>query len=294
MRLLIAISSKEYSEATLKIGLEIARAFKACVTIACVSPKSSSFTRDQVRLAQESMERWNFDQPAVSVLEWAFDYLKDNQFISPESCETGFQKKLLVKRAGTRGEINLEGVFCKQVNLILRFGEIISELRDEVQKHSYDVTIIGGSQKRRMAHDLVQYIDSSILVVKQIDFNKLYRVLLAVDDSKGTKKAVDFGITIAKAYKLEVDVLTVSKRQRFGSGYRGASDRACQYLEEASVKYQRHLKVGDPVETIVAMAGENHITIMGISSKNPLKKFFVGSKPVSVMGKSDSPILIVK
>ena len=178
--------------------------------------------------------------------------------------------------------------------MIVRFGDIITELRDEVQKHDYDVTIIGGSKKRRMAHDLVQFIDSSILVAKQIDFDKPYRILLPVDDSKGTLKAVIFGIQIAKAYKLEVDVLTVSKRQRFGAGYRGASDRACRYLNNADVRYKRHLVVGDPVNTIVERAGENHLIIMGVSSKNPLKKFFVGSKPLNVMTASDNPILIVK
>lgn len=294
MRFLIAIASKEYSEPTLKIGLEVARALKACVTIACVGQKPSSFARNHVRLAQESMERWDFDRPAVAVLEWAYDYLEKNGFISPESCELGFQKKLLVKRAGERGEINLKGTFCERIDLIVRFGDIITELRDEVQKHEYDVTIIGGSQKRRMAHDLVQYIDSSILVVKQIDFTIPYRLMLAVDDSRGTIKAVNYGIRIAKAYNLEVDVLTVSKRKNFGPGYMGASNRVCRYLESAGIEYKRHLKVGDPVDTIVEMSEDNHIIIMGISSKNPIKKFFLGSKPLAVMNTSNCTILIVK
>ncbi len=294
MRLLIAISSKEYSESTLRIGLKIARALKSCITIACVGQKPSSFARDEVRLAQESMERWDINQPAITVLEWAFDYLVKNDFISKESCENGFKKRLLVKRAGERGEINFTGTFCDHVDMIVRFGDVIAELRDEVRRHEYDVTIIGGSKKQRMAHDLVQYIDTSILVANQLDFDKPYRILLPVDDSKGTLKAVIFGIQIAKAYKLEVDVLTVSKRQRFGSGYRGASDRACRYLNNANVNYERHLVVGDPVDTIVERAAENHIIIMGVSNKNPLKKFFVGSKPLKVMAASENPILIVK
>ena len=294
MRLLIAISSKEYSESTLQIGLRVAKAFNACITIACVGQKPSSFAQNHVRLAQESMERWDFDLPPVTVLEWAFDYLVNYGFISQESCEIGFKKRLLVKRAGERGEINFKGTFCDRVDMIVRFGDIITELRDEVQKHDYDVTIIGGSKKRRMAHDLVQFIDSSILVVKQIDFSKPYRILLPVDDSKGTLKAITFGIQIAKAYNLEVDALTVSKRKRFGSGYKGASDRACRYLDNANVSYKQHFIVGDPVETIVEMADQNHIIIMGVSSKNPLKKFFAGSKPLSVMNTSACPILIVK
>ncbi len=290
MKLLIAISSKEYSEPTLRIGLDIARAFNADVTIACVSAQLSS----EVRLALESMERWDFKPPAVAVLEWAYNYLAKNGFLSEDSLEKGFQKELLVKRAGTRGSIHLTGNFCDNINLISRFGDIIYALRDEVQNHNYGVTIIGASQKRRMAHDLVQYIDSSIFVVKQIDFTKPYRILLAVDDSRGTEKAVKFGIQIAQAYDLEVDVLTVSKRETFGPGYMGASDQACRYLKNANVKHKRHLVVGDPVTKVIEMAADNHIIIMGVSGQNPIKKFFVGSKPLSVMSESKCPILIVK
>ncbi len=290
MKLLIAISSKTYSEPTLRIGLDIARAFKADVTIVCVGERPGS----GVRLAQESMERWDFEPPSVAVLEWAYNYLVENDFLTADSVEDGFRKELLVKRAGARGVIDLAGKFCDRINLALRFGDIIPTLRDEVRNSGFDVTIIGGSQNRRMAHDLVQYIDSSIFVVKQIDFSRPYRILLAVDDSRGTLKAVKFGIQIAEAYDLEVDVLTVSKRQRFGPGYMGASDQACRYLKNAGIKHQRHLVVGDPVEKIVEMAAENHIIVMGVSGQNPIKKFFVGSKPLSVLAESECPILVVK
>lgn len=294
MRFLIAIASKKYSEPTLRVGLDVAKAFQACVTIACVSPKPSSFAQDQIRLAQESMERWDFEQPAINVLEWAYNYLKEGQFIAEETLEKGFQKRLLSKRAGSRGSIVLPGQFCDRIELILRSGRIIESLRNEVRQNTYDVTIIGASRKRRMAHDLIQYIDSSILVVKQIDFSRPYRVLLAVDDSRGTLKAVKYGIQIAKAYGLEVDVLTVSKRQRFGAGYQGASDRACRYLENAGINYNRLMLVGDPVTVIDETAGDNHIIVMGDSSQNPIKKFFLGSKPQEVLETSVCPVLIVK
>ncbi|MFH1853163.1 MAG: universal stress protein [Candidatus Neomarinimicrobiota bacterium] len=294
MRFLIAISSIEYSEPTLRVGLEIARAFKACVTVACVGNKPSSFAMDQVRLAQESMERWDFDQPAVDVLEWAYDYLVSFGFVKEGSVSAGFQKTLLSERAGDRGEINLEGIFCDRVSLILRYGDIISELRDEVNKHKYEVTIIGGSQKRRMAHDLVQFIDSSILVIRNFDFNQPYRLLLAVDDSRGTLKAVNYGIQIASALGVEADVLTVSKRKKFGPGYLGASERACRYLENAGVSHERQLKIGDPATVIMESAGANDIIVMGVSGQNPFKKFFVGSKPLKVLSEGRGTVLIVK
>ena len=67
-----------------------------------------------------------------------------------------------------------------------------------------------------MAHDLIQYIDSSIFVAKKFDPKKDYRVLLAVDDSPGTKKAVKFGVRVAQAFNIPLNLLTISKKDNFG------------------------------------------------------------------------------
>ena len=63
-----------------------------------------------------------------------------------------------METGGGRSEVFLEGTFCEDLNLILRNGDIVEELKNEVQNHGYDVTIIGGSRKRRMSHDLTQYL----------------------------------------------------------------------------------------------------------------------------------------
>ena len=35
-----------------------------------------------VVMAQERVENWNIDRPGVDVLEWAFGYLAENNFIA--------------------------------------------------------------------------------------------------------------------------------------------------------------------------------------------------------------------
>ena len=62
-----------------------------------------------------------------------------------------------------------------------------------------------------MSHDLTQYINSSIFVVNNYKPNQNYRLLLAVDNSVGTKKAVQYGVRIEQALDIEVDIITVSK-----------------------------------------------------------------------------------
>ena len=70
MKFLIAIGSQEFSGPTLRMGMQVASAFNASVTVVKVGPKISDYSAAHVRLAQERMEKWNFERPGVDVLEW--------------------------------------------------------------------------------------------------------------------------------------------------------------------------------------------------------------------------------
>lgn len=294
MKILIAVSSKEYSGPTLDVGMNIARALKASTTIVDVGQKISEFSSKDVSLANELMESWDLDRPGVDVLEWAYTYLAENKFIESQTIEAGFPKNLLVESGSNRAEVYLKGFVVENLNLILRNGDIIEELRDEVQTYNYDVAIIGGSGKRSMAHDLIQYIDSSIFIVNNFNVKQDYRILLAVDDSSGTAKAVKYGVRVAQAFGIDVDLVTISRDNHFGEGYKNASARAAKLMRRSGVAAETLFKVGEPVNTIVEIAGNNHIIIMGASTQSPIAKFFIGSKPLNVIEACNCPVLIVK
>jgi len=294
MKILIAISSKEFSSPTLNVGMRVAKAFSAKTTIVDVGGKINQFGLKEVGIAQERMESWDIDRPGVDVLEWAFDFLAENNFIEKNEIEAGFPKNTLIERDGRRSEVFLKGTVCDDVSLILRNGEIIEELINEVQSEGYDVTIIGKSKKSKKDYELTQYIDSSIFIVNNYDPNQNYKVLLAVDDSPRTKKAVKYSVRIAQAFNIGIEVVTVSKTDEFREDYKNASQWATKFLRRNKIDYHKSFEVGDPVEIISNKAGKNHIVVMGSSSSNPLKTFFAGSKPLTVLKNSQCPILIVK
>ena len=294
MKILIAISSKEYSGPTLDVGMNIARALKSSTTIVDVGQKISEFSLKDVSMANEVMESWDMDRPGVDVLEWAYNYLSKNQFIEEQSMKDGFPKNLLIERGSGRAEVLLKGSALENLSLILRNGDIIKELRDEVHNYSYDLTIIGGSGKRDMAHDMIQYIDSSIFVVNNFNKNENYKILLAVDDSPGTAKAVKYGVRVAQAFNIKVNIVTISKDEHFSKSDEKASAKAAKMMRRSGVDAETIFKIGDPAETIIETSGANHIIIMGASSQSPIAKFFMGSKPLNVMSKCGCPILIVK
>ena len=294
MKILIAISSKEYSGPTLDVGMNIARALRSSTTIVDVGQKISEFSLKDVSMANEVMESWDLDRPGVDVLEWAYNYLSKNQFIEEQAIKDGFPKNVLIESGSGRAEVLLKGSALENLSLILRNGDIIKELRDEVHTYEYDLTIIGGSGKRSMAHDMIQYIDSSIFIVNNFNQNENYKILLAVDDSPGTAKAVKYGVRVAQAFNIKVDLITISKDEHLEDGYKKASDNAAKMMRRSGVEAETMFKTGNPVDTIIETADSNHIIIMGASSQSPIAKFFMGSKPLNVMEKCNCPILIVK
>jgi len=294
MKILIAVSSKKYSKPTLTVGMNVARAFKASTTIVDVGKKINEFSMKDVVMAQERVENWNIDRPGVDVLEWAFGYLAKNNFIEKNDIDAGFPKNTLVDTGSNRSEVYLKGTVCDNVNLIIRNGNVIDELKDEVQKFFYDVTIIGGSQRDNMSHDLIQYIDSSIFVVNNFDLNKKYKILIAVNDSPNNRKAIKYGVRIAQAFGVSVEAITISKTDHFGEGYKKAVKWCKKLLRRSNISFNHKFLTGDASSVINKEASDNRIIVMGSSTKNPILKFIAGSKPLEVMKNCNCPILIVK
>ena len=293
MKILIAIGSKQYSKPTLHLGMEVAQAFKAKTTIIDVGEKVSEFSSQLVELAQDQMESWDFDPPGVDVLEWAFNYLSDNNLIDSKQIETGFPKNRLIDDGEDRKLVYLSGTVCENVNLILRNGDIIAELREEVQYGSYDVTIVGKSQKRNMSHDLLQYINSSILVVNQYDNEKFKRVLLPIDNDGGSMKAAKYGIRVALAYNIGIDLFTVSDKTPVDDESKKVI-KIKKLIRRSGVEYAHQKEQGDTVEKIIEKADDDKIIVMRASGMSPIKRYFIGSIPLSIMNRCNVPILIVK
>ena len=294
MKILIAIGSKNFSKPTLRLGMKVAQAFKAKTTIIDVGEKISEFSSHLVELAQDQMESWDFDPPGVDVLEWAFNYLSDNKLIDSKQIETGFPKNRLFDDGEDRKLVYLSGTVCDDVNLILRNGDIISELREEVQFGKYDVTIIGKSRKRNMSHDLLQYINSSVLIVNNYQNEKFDKILLPLNDSSGMMKVAKYAIRVSLALKVSIEILTVTNKKDSDVVNRSKIDKLIKLIRRSGVAHFHKIEEGDIVEKIVNRAGKDKIIVMKASSMSPIQRFFKGSIPLSVMNECDVPILIVK
>ena len=227
MKFLIAIKNiSDESTNILEIGCKIAEGFSADLTICYVGKKSKALIEGDVNLARLSMAEWNIYHPGLEVLEWAFNILKENGFAP----ETEFDVNNLVEENG-RIRMVLPKTTDYQIRLVLREGELLSELNHEVKHGAFDIAIIGYPQHIRMTQKIAQFLDTSIFFVKNFNPNWNYKILLCVDDSRATKRAVIFSTRISKQFSADITSVTVSKTSFFG-----------KYNSKSSIEYKERNK----------------------------------------------------
>ena len=292
MNILIAIGGRDYSKPTLDLGMKVANSLEASTTIAYVGKKVSQFSEKDVSVVHQNLDERQLYRPGVRTLEWAYDFLKSKNYIQEE--KNDFNDHLLIDEENSRMRVLLKGKHSNKINLILRTGEIIEQLRLEVQANNHDITIIGGGSNKGMHHDLVQFIDSSVLVVKNYSFKKKYKILLPVNNSVGSNNAIEIAEQFAKANKLEVEIVTVLENKSSDENLKKILDRTAKRFSKSRIKNTTKVLEGPVVKAITQSASDDSIVMIGVSPKNPIMKYFFGSKPISIAQKCECPVLIAK
>lgn len=292
MNFLITIKdTSQQSKNILQIGTKIANAFSANLSIIHIGKKSKAMIEGDINLARITMGEWNILHPGIEVLNWAYDALKELNTIEIDS-DTELKPENYVNHT-KRITLSIPQSSGQNVELILREGEMIEETSKDIDEFKYDLAILGCPKRKRHIHQVVQFFNASVLIVKNFNKDWTYKIQLCVDDSRATKRAVVFGTKIANHYKKEVKLLTVSKTNLFKSGYRNAHRWAQKYLKRSQIDCESLLISGNPVEIISTEASDNHIIIMGKAKKNEFFKYIWGSKPIHVAQKANAPVLLI-
>jgi len=294
VNILIAIGGKEYSKPTLDLGMKVANAFEATTTIAYVGKKISQFSEKDVSVVHQNLDDRELYRPGVRTLEWAYDFLESRNYINKKDPNVTFNDHLIIDEENSRMRVLLKGSHSNKIDLILRTGEIIDQLRSEVETNGQDITIIGGGGNKGMHHKLVQFIDSSVMVVKNYSVNKKYKILLPVNNSLGSNKAIDIAQQFAKSKKLPVEIITILENKPSDDKLKNILNKTEKRFTKAGIKNTAMVLEGNPVKTIVQHAKDNSLVMLGVSPKNPILKYFFGSKPISIAQQCNCPVLVAK
>lgn len=293
MKILIAIGGKEFSKPTLDLGMKIANSFKSSTTIAYVGKKISQFSEKDVSVVHQNLDDRQLYRPGIRTLEWAYDFLISKKYIE-ETDTNKFNDYLLVDEENSRMKVLLKEQHSDNIDLIMRTGEIIEQLKDEVEVNKHDITIIGGGGNKGIHNKLIQFIDSAVFVVKNYSVSKKYKILLPVNDSKGSEKAIDTAINFAKSYKLTVEIVAVYENRKSHEKTDKLLLRTKNKFLKNKINASTKILEGSTVNAIVDHAKDDSIIILGVSPKNPIMKYFFGSKPISIAQKCNCPVLITK
>ena len=294
MNILIAIGGKEYSKPTLDLGMKIANSFEASTTIAYVGKKISQFSEKDVSVVHQNLDDRELYRPGVRTLEWAYDFLESKNYIKKKDSNINFNDHLIIDEENSRMRVILKGSHSNKIDLILRTGEIIDQLKTEVERNNHDITIIGGGGNNGMHHKLVQFIDSSVMVVKNYSVNKKYKILLPVNNSLGSNKAIEIAQQFAKSKKMAVEIITVLENKPSDEKLKSILKRTQKKFTNNGIKNSAIILEGDPVQTVVKYAKDDSLVMLGVSPKNPILKYFFGSKPISIAQQCNCPVLIAK
>ncbi len=293
MKFLMCIGGGEASAETIRFGGRIARAFEADISVLYVQPRIPHAVREEVRMAREKLSEWQIELPGVKVLRAAYAILTEEGVLRQVPSANVVRPQAL--KPGVRGafELLLPGAQGQSIRLRLREGDIVSEINRELESERNDLVIFGASQQRRILQDLIQFVNCSVLIVKNPgDF--VYEFLLCTDSSPAARKAESFTARLAKLLGYKVTVVSVAKfRNREHVAMEGA-ERASGFLAKAGVSHSVAVRTGRVVEEIYRLATPKTVVIMGASRRSEIRKWLFGSKPTAVLARVPCPVLIIK
>lgn len=293
MHFLICIGGEKYSRDTLCFGVRMAAALKADVSILFVRPRVSYFFKQEAQVAARKVEEWEIESAEVRVIQAVQEILEQENALRKTEGRVDVRHQ---PKAGIRGafEYHLYGRQGENIRIRVREGDVVDSIVRETLETEFDVVLVGAPRDGgRLVRQIIQYIDTSVLIVKN-PRNAPYRLLLCLDDSEASRKALDFGVRTARLLETSVDLLCIYSYPWEEHNALNVAERAQRLLKRFGVPCTLRLRRGAVARTILKESEAEHIVVMGSSEKPSLYQFFFGSTAVEIGRRGKSPVLVVK
>lgn len=282
-RYLVAIDGSKYSEMALKTAIDLAEKTKASITLLSV------IDIDQY-LGSTSLQDFT---------------LKSNRDITEKMLAEVIEKyqnqNVKLEKLVTTGSVA---------------NEIIAESRND-----YDLVIVGsrglGKVKRTflgsVSNKVVNQAANSTLVVKNYHKDGFSKILVPLDGSRNSKRALYKATKIAENFSSELLIISVVKEiedsiftfdkerekilqeENIKKSKKILAD-ALESIDSSKFKVSTELIIGSVGESIIEKAEEDeyNLIVMGSRGQNSISRAFMGSVSNEVMHSTRKSVLIVK
>jgi len=294
MRFLICIGDGPQAKRTLVAGIKIAQSFNADISVLYVDTHQRMAFSNSITFGRNKLSEWELEHPGVHRLRYAREILARMGIIREKSDDTGELDERHPLKPDVKGafENHFHGDEIEHIRLRLREGRLVDQIRKEVQANPYDVTIIGGVDQRGNTRRLIQFVDTSFVVINQ--FTKPnYNLLYCTDISDTANRALMFGAKVAKAMNVRMDILRVAEKETVEEA-REAVQRAETLLRRGGIPHEVIIEEGEVLEKILSVADEKYGIVMGASQRSEIKKFLLGSTPIKVVQRAKTHVIVVK
>lgn len=292
-KILIALAGGPRSADTCRFGGRIAKAVRADLSVLYVQPRTHHRVRHELRFAQRKLTEWEIELPGVRVLRQAREILLAMGLLRTDhSGEVDTRHELRPDVAGAF-ELHVYGQRGENIRFRLREGDVVDQVIEEVKGGDYELLVIGAGHQRRTLQKLSQFSASSVLIVRgpfRLDFD----FLVCTDGSPESRHAAAYGARLAAFFGGRVRVLAVADSEEERERAEKWANRAGRLLGRVPVPFEKTVRVGPLVDTIVKEAGSDHVVVMGPTKASELRQFFLGSTPVKVALRAAVPVLLVK
>jgi nucleotide-binding universal stress UspA family protein len=290
-RVLVPVDRSDLSLATQETAVLLVKKTRAEVTILHAIPSSKAYSR--IEYSEASSE-------VPSEVESKVPHAREFEM---ETLETLFQQ-------GHRIVDEARALFADEKvdaeTEILRDHDPAEAIVD--LSSNFDLVVMGAhgeSEKELFAlgsvtKKVIRHSDCPVLVVKRA--SALSKILVCVDGSEDSKKALEYSAKLAEKTGSKITVLNVDDFPTHATLPRLAKELGSNLVTESLVtanvdnsKISRMLEIGDPAHVIVDAAekGEYDLIVLGRKGLGAIGRFALGSVSDGVTEKARCSVLIV-
>lgn len=291
MQTLVCIGGVEESLPTLLFGTWFATKISTEITLLYIEQEAALAFRKETEVALEKLMEWDLDLPAIRVMRMAMKRLDEVNLLKMARGKPKIIHDF--KKVKDAWELHLESMVGNSIRLKTRNGNIVEQLLAENRERHADLLIIGASQKRKLMSKIITFMDSSILVIKNL-IDHRYELMIATDGTEMAHKAEYVAIKTAQTYERKLTLMSVVNSDEERKTIDIHFDRMSKIIEKRGVEYSIDIRSGNEVESIIEAAGDKKIIMLGDSRKNVFSKYLFGSKTLKICKKANAPIFIVK
>jgi len=277
--ILVAVDGSQTSIQAQELTAEIAKKFKSKVTAMHVIAHDFLGWRMQPK---------SFTMSETVVKEITGHYLQQGKGIISSAAmlfkEEGIEAKTILDEYTDPAEAIIQEAERK-------YDLIVIGNRGESEAETYSL----GS----VADKVATHANCSVLITKK--GTNMSKILVAVDGSEDSKKALRYAVQLSSKFKADSALLNVQQSTLFKLKPDVTKDVGERILSEASneakgAKFDKKVEFGNPAETIINVAekGKYDLIVVGKRGLGAVKRFFLGSVSDDVSHHAKCSVLIVR